>query len=156
MLEEVIAQEGNINENTALKKYESKNFGQLDLNFDNKNKQDLQTEVLLLNVLNRSISNCEVEQRDQFQDQVASKFDHTQFKLLDILKTSIFNQEYDSIIQIKKYIEKAGLLDMVESIYLESLVGNMQLYGIAEKESNIGELTRYYFILSRLIQNLDS
>jgi hypothetical protein len=32
----------------------------------------------------------------------------------------------------------------------------MQLYGIAEKESNIGELTRYYFILSRLIQNLDS
>lgn len=45
---------------------------------------------------------------------------------------------------------------MVETIYLESLVGSMQLYGIAEKESNIGELTRYYFILSRLIQNLDS
>lgn len=57
---------------------------------------------------------------------------------------------------MKDYMEKADLQDMVETIYLESMVGSMQMYGIAEKQSNIGELTRYYFILSRLIQNLDS
>jgi hypothetical protein len=107
-------------------------------------------------VLNKSLENCEIEQMKQFQDAVKSKFENTQFELLDILKTSIFNQDYGPIIRIKDYIEKADLLDMVETIYLESMVGNMQMYGIAEKESNIGELTRYYFILSRLIQNLDS
>ena len=107
-------------------------------------------------MLNKSLENCEIEQMKQFQDAVKSKFENTQFELLDILKTSIFNQDYGPIIRIKDYIEKADLLDMVETIYLESMVGNMQMYGIAEKESNIGELTRYYFILSRLIQNLDS
>lgn len=48
------------------------------------------------------------------------------------------------------------MLDMVESLYLDSLVGTMQNYGLAEQESNMSEITRYYFILSRLVQDLEN
>lgn len=155
LLTEVITEESKL-ESIPLKKYESTRWGELDLNPIESNKKNLQSEVLLLNVLNRSVKTCEIDQLEQYEPAIALKFEMTQFQLLDILKKSIFNQEYKPIVQIKDYIEQADLLDMVELIYLESMVGSMQQYGIAEKESNIGELTRYYFILSRLIQNLDS